>query len=280
MVGLLGVLCKARNNLRATGLGHSREGDCQWWHPSLRQPVIIPGPLAQTPFNSFSLTAGKHRPSLVHCALSPLQPHPQGCPCAGFWSSFAHLLAALLCPGVSFPSRFGLCSCLFWSERSYSPSPQSVQFSFKMPVKRHLHTPFPDLPGQRTSSQTCTEYAPCAEHFIGVILRSAHNSSGGRRYPHVYRGWSQVFRSYLPETPAYHDKALCLASMLCCHLGPQSLCLGCGGALMTSCHCWFKYFSPVGLWTLGRSGSHPLHLNTHLIKYGTRLSFINERSEK
>lgn len=143
MVGLLGVLCKASNNLRAMGLGHSREGDCQWWRPSLRQPVIILGPLAQIPFNGFSLTAGKHRPWPAHCALSPLRPHSLCCPCVGFWSRVIPLLDALLCPGVFFLSRFGLCSCVFWSELSSSPSPQSVWFSFKMPFKYHLHTPFP-----------------------------------------------------------------------------------------------------------------------------------------
>lgn len=71
MVGLLGVLCKARNNLRATGLGHSREEDCQWWRPSLRRPVVIPGLLAQTPFNGFSLTAGKPPTSHAHPLSAP-----------------------------------------------------------------------------------------------------------------------------------------------------------------------------------------------------------------
>ena len=109
MVYLLGILCKARDNLRARDLGSSREVGCQWWCPSWRHPVMIPGPGACTLFSGFSLTTGTHqfsrhtRPS-APCSLSP---------------TAIALLIHFSSPADSSP---GPCHCLFWSERSCSLS--------------------------------------------------------------------------------------------------------------------------------------------------------------
>lgn len=164
MVGLLGVLCKARNNLRATGLGHSGEEDCQWWRPSLRRPVIIPGPLAQTPFNGFSLTAGKPPTSHAHWALSP----SQRCPCAGFWSGFTHLgaFSQTLPPLQPWPTYLPVLEQTF-----LQPLP-SIRFSqwfcnYSVRLCSSSTSTHPlQTSWQGTPSHTLTEYTPCAESTL------------------------------------------------------------------------------------------------------------------
>ena len=166
MVSLLGILCKARNNSRARDLGESREEGCQWWCPFWRRPVIIPGPVAQTPFSGFS-TSGKHPACQGTWGSRSLPASSPLLPLCSFWFTFTHLLAAHLCPVVA-------CSEVNFPTAS-SPVPFIQWFlhlSFKPPVRYHFHA---DSPEPWTFSQTFTEGFPCTEHFTRVI---SHNALG------------------------------------------------------------------------------------------------------
>jgi len=105
MVYLLGILCKARDNLRARGLGSSREVGCQWCCPSWRHPVMIPRPGAWTLFSGFSLTTGMHQLSRHTRPSAPCSLSPTAIPLLIHFSS----------PADSSP---GPRDCLFWSDRS------------------------------------------------------------------------------------------------------------------------------------------------------------------
>lgn len=206
MVSLLGVLCKASNNVRARDLGDSREEHYQWWCPSLRHPVIIPVPLAQTPFNGFSLAAGKHPLSCGTPESQLFQPHPCCCPCAGFWSSFTHLLTALPFPMVFLPSKLGACSCLFWSKLSYSIflNPIHPMISLFIPQDAIQVSPPHSLlwPPQAVDFlQTFIECFLCVSTWYELSYVMLTAAQWGGRYPQFYRGWSQGLRrwSYLPK---------------------------------------------------------------------------------
>lgn len=108
MVDLLGILYKARNNLRARDLGDSREAGCQWWCPSWRHPVMIPGLGAWTLFSGFSLTTGTHQLWRHTRPLAPSSLTPAAIP-----------LPLLMHFSPSADSSPGPCDCLFWSGRSY-----------------------------------------------------------------------------------------------------------------------------------------------------------------
>lgn len=115
MVDLLGILYKARNNLRARDLGDSREVGCQWWCPSWRHPVMIPGPGAWMLFSGFSLTTGTHQLSRHTRPLAPSSLTPTAIP-----------LPLLIHFSSSADSSPGPRDCLFWSERLYCLFPSAI----------------------------------------------------------------------------------------------------------------------------------------------------------
>lgn len=194
MVGLLGVLCKARNDLRARGLGDSREETCPWC-PSLRHPVVIPGLLVQIPFSGFSLTAGQHPASHGALCSQPLPlrpvdasvqaPDPVFLPsswlsCAPAFSFPPNWVPAAACYRVNFPTASSLIPFIQW-----------LICAFILP----LHTAFADFPGQWTFSQPGTEYSLCAECFIRVISHNALSSLMRRTLTLFYRGEAKFWSS-------------------------------------------------------------------------------------